>query len=127
MELQMTELVQIRTIEDLRAFMQVVSDSRGEGKAIVDKDLIWFVCMQEAEMLLDSYRTKDIASLFSSGVQAINTLEQVQDHLDSRFEDGEEYHAEQNRYLLAAIYRHFGLHDQSDELMDENTGDDEDC
>ncbi len=119
------ELVQIRTVEVLRAIMQVVEDIYCKGETITDEDLIWFVCMQEAESLLDSCRTKDIASLFRNGVTPISNLYHVQEHLDTRFEDGEEYHEEQNRYLTAAVYRHFGCHDQANELMEEDESEEE--
>jgi hypothetical protein len=128
----MTELVQIRTVDELRNFMQVVEDSRGNGLTIEDKELCWFVCIQEAEMVSDSYRLKDIALLFRDGLVAINTLEQVQDHLDNIFCEGEEaYHEDNNKYLLAAVYRYFGMHDQANELLGEDEEDltdlEEDC
>lgn len=112
------ELVQIRTVDQLRDFMQsAVTDF---GEPIEDKDLIWFVCMQEAEALLDSCSTKDIASMFLSGIPAINSLADVQAHIDTRFEDGEEYHEDNNKYLVAAVYRFLGQYDKANEVVSDD-------
>jgi hypothetical protein len=68
----------IKTVDALRSFMTTV-----EGEKVIDGDLIWFVCFQNARLLLDSAGTKDVARMFSDGMAPINQLSHVQEFIDT--------------------------------------------
>lgn len=112
-ELDINNLPQVRTVEQLRDAMTLIS---GKDKPATDDDLIWFTCCQNAELLSDM-NLRECASLFSDGIVAIKTLEQVQEHLNTYFEDDEQYHEESNRCLLAGVARHYNNYELSEHLL----------
>jgi len=105
----------ISTVEKLREHMQNV-DPKHED--VTDDSLCWFVCIQEAKSLYDA-TTKDIACLFQYGIEPINSLDKVQEYLDTYFEDwdldnisddDEEFIHEQNGYILNAVNDFYGVY-----------------
>jgi ATP-dependent protease Clp ATPase subunit len=108
--LDINNLPQVRNISDLRAVMELVG-----GAPVEDKHIIWFVCVQEGETLSDM-NLRERAQLFSCGITAITTLDQVQEHLDTYF-DGGEFDEENNRCLLAAVARHYNNIELSEHLL----------
>lgn len=108
--LDINNLPQVRTVDQLRSVMELVS-----GKAVTNQQLTWFVCIQNAEFLSEM-NLRECAKLFSDGIVAITTLEQVQEHIDTRF-DGSVYDEVSNRYLLAAVARHYNNIELSEHLL----------
>jgi hypothetical protein len=105
----MTRLT-ISTAEELRDRMAIV-----KGAPVDDNQLCWFVCVQEARATLD-LGIKDIASLFSDGIEPINTLDKVQEYINTLYEfeeDGtidwnNEFNDDQLDFLIDAVYSFYG-------------------
>lgn len=104
----------LSTVEKLREHMQNV-DPKHED--VTDDRLCWFVCIQEARSLCDA-TTKDIARMFQDGIDPINTLDKVQEYLDTIFEDYDldnlceddlEWVMEQNGYIINAVKNFYGV------------------
>jgi hypothetical protein len=111
----MANLPQVRTVEQLREVMREFV-----CEAVTDKNLVWFACIGYAETLSDS-SLKDLARLFAEGVDKVETLDDVQDFIDTFFEGVDEEEATQNnRYLLAAVARFYGNHVLASQLVDED-------
>lgn len=70
----------MRTIEDLRRYMLIVSSRPN----ISDQDLIWFVCVNKSNETNDM-TTGEVATLFLEGIKPI-VLSDVQDLIDTYFE-----------------------------------------
>ena len=109
--------MQTPIIKDVEALRQQMEKVDPNHEMCTDDRLIWYVCIQEARSLSEA-RTKDIASMFRDGITAINSLEQVQEHLDTYFEDydldnlseqDEENVMEDNSDILHSINDFFGV------------------
>lgn len=68
------------TTEGLRTHIR---ERSADPEDSTDEALIWFVCMQEAQMVWDCCSTKDLARMFRDGTQAIDSLEDVQAWLNT--------------------------------------------
>ena len=75
--------------------------------------MIWFVCMRQAASVSSNFSLKDIASLFSDGITPIKTESQVQNWLDTCWEDvdsdDEEGILEVNTEIVDSLKLHFGV------------------
>lgn len=110
--MNLNDLPQIRTIEDLRSVMTELSKEPTD-----DAQLIWFTCVGYAEELSDA-NIRSIAQLFKGGIQPVG-LADVQNFIDSFHEDDAE---DGNRYLIASVARFLGLHEWARSLIEH-----EDC
>lgn len=97
----------IKDVEALRQHIQAVDP---EHEVVDDDRLFWFVSIQEARSLSDA-SIKDIASMFRDGMDPINTLERVQEYIDTYFEGytDEETIMEQNGFIINAVYDFLGV------------------
>lgn len=114
--LDINNLPQVRTVEQLRSAMELLSPM-----PVPDDRLWWFVCVREAESVNDM-TNREVARLFLDGIIPINTLEQVQEYIDITLGDAEAYHEENNRCLLAQVASFCGNHDLANELLGVDNG-----
>lgn len=105
----------IKTTEDLRSFMGSVG-----GEAVTDDRLVWFVCMYNAELISQAYTTKDIAAMLLEGVKATNSLTDVQEFLNTFFEDtGDGNYAKlQNLHIVKHVLDFFGKYNAAEEVQE---------
>jgi len=103
----------IKTVEDLRAFMAEV-----KGEAVDNAQLFWFVCMYNAALIGDSYSRKDIAAMLLGGVKATDSLQDVQDFIDTFYEDGpDEYNQLQSLYIVKFVFNFFSKGVKEEEVQ----------
>ena len=77
----------------------------------IKKAAIWFIAMQNARVISETYNYKDIANMLLIGTRPANSLEYVNDYLAELFEDeeDEEYIKELHDELLKQLEYHFGV------------------
>jgi hypothetical protein len=74
-----------------------------------EDEAIWFVAVQNAISLSDC-GIKGIAALLTEGIKPQNTMESVDNYLETIFyEDEEEFWEENESLLIQALYSHFGI------------------
>ncbi len=88
-----------------------------EDRSLIDH-MIHFVCIQHAKMLHEQYSLKDIAKLFHSGISPTNSLSDVNEYLDTIWQDIEdpvnpddtdiELINELNDQLISDVKEYFG-------------------
>lgn len=118
------QIVEIRTVEQLRSFLSTVLE-----REITDQNLIWGNALYNASLALQSFSAKDLASMMMDGITAINMISDVQDTINTFFEDVEngdvhclvEYMLGQQygRHDLASIVGELFEEEPSDEEMDD--------
>lgn len=79
------QIVQIRTAEQLRSFL-----STHLQREITNENLIWGNALYNASLALQSFSTKDLASMMMDGITAMNMISDVQCTIDTFFEDVED-------------------------------------
>lgn len=47
----------------------------------------WAICLQEAHVVANAFTTKDIASLFQNGVTSYNSMEVIQEWLNTYYDE----------------------------------------
>ncbi|MGZ8856204.1 MAG: hypothetical protein ACXW0J_03155 [Nitrososphaeraceae archaeon] len=103
----------IRTPKELAEYMSSVNPNY----QINDDKLIWFVCVQEARFIFDGCTIKDLARSLKEGIAPINSIEQVQNWLDtfySEFEDDDHVQISQADQQIKEIVRDFlGVNEQN--------------
>jgi hypothetical protein len=108
----------ITTTEELRSYLTEVS-----GNEITDADLFWFVCIFNANSIVESYTTKDIAAMLQEGVKPTDKLSQVQEVIDTFYEDdGDRYN--QSLPIVAAVFNFCGKYTEETTIR-ELIGEDE--
>ncbi len=115
------QIVEIRTVEQLRSFLSSVLE-----REITDQNLIWGNALYNASLVLQSFSVKDLASMMMDGITATNMLSDVQNTIDTFFEDvenGDVHYLVQ--YMLGQQYGHHQLASIVEELFDEEPSDDE--
>lgn len=116
--MNLNDLPQVRTIEDLRSAMTELSKEPTD-----DARLIWFTCVGYAEELSDA-NIRSIAQLFKGGIQPVG-LADVQNFITA-FHEGDAENG--NRYLIASVARFLGLHEWARSLIEyDNVIEHEDC
>ncbi len=74
----------LKTYDDLKNELEAY---KGEG---VDREqVLWFIAITEANTILNSCTTKDVASLLQEGVKAASTDEQIAEWLLTHYDDQE--------------------------------------
>lgn len=105
----------IKTTDDLRLY---VSEVRGE--IIIDDNLFWICCMFNADMILDTYSSKDIANMLLGGVPPFNTLAHVQEFIDGLYEDGDnDYNKAQCLLIKKFVLKLHNKHTEADIIQQE--------
>lgn len=73
---------EMKTVDLLRSYLSEVLKQE-----LTDENLIWANCLFEASSIIQSYTTKDLASSLQEGLGPLNKLSDVQNTLDTFFED----------------------------------------
>jgi hypothetical protein len=89
-------LDQIKTIQDVESLRSFLIEAL-ELTELKDEQLTWLNALWEASSVYE-LRLKDIASLFLDGIEPMNTLEAVNETLDTMKQDGE------YEYVNALLY-----------------------
>lgn len=107
----------IKTTEELRSFMSTVKTAMGKEGGVTDENLFWFVCIYNAKLILDSYTTKDIGAMLQGGVDPTNKLDDVQQFIDTFYEDVDsedvDYAQLQSLYIIREVADFYSAHDKS--------------
>lgn len=108
----------IKTVDELRAFMTATSIK----EVVSHADIIWFVCLYNARVVSEAYSLKDIAAMFSEGVAKIDTMHDVQEFLNSLYEEFTECNALQNEIntltLVAQVLDFYCKHEEHAQVLE---------
>lgn len=111
----------IKTTEQLREHMKQVVAKYDLDYEVTNGELIWFVCIQNAQSVSSNMNLREIASLYREGIKAA-MFEDVQDWIDTLYDDSmpENYNKAQDTFLRAFVHRFLiGEDDEYHRLIEE--------
>jgi hypothetical protein len=103
----------LKTVALLQDYMATVAE-----KEVTDDQVIWFNCFREARLIMNTNTTKETAHMLLEGFAAMNTLESVQNSLDTMFDDDadEDELSSNNIYLKCDVAQFYVKHKLLEEL-----------